>query len=98
MYKYTSVTSHLGHYLSEDIYNYELLVDNDQIISYGKYFISDFYLIQKQSYVSYKNALYLIMWRHMYHLTTPWVSKYPSYDNLIIARYNIDAFPSLKSI
>ena len=90
MYKYTSVTSHLGHYLSEDIYNYELLVDNDQIISYGKYFISDFYLIQKQSYVSYKNALYLIMWRHMYHPTTPWVSKNPSYDNLIIPQIHLE--------
>ena len=71
MYKYTSVTSHPARTDSEDSYNYELIVDNDQIISYGKYFISDFYLIQKQSYVSYKNTLYLIMWRHTYHMTKP---------------------------
>ena len=45
------VTSYLGRDHSNDRYNYELIVDNVQIISYDMSFIPGLYLIQKQSYV-----------------------------------------------
>ena len=45
------MTSYLGRDHSNDIYNYELIVDNVQIISYDMSFIPGLYLIQKQSYV-----------------------------------------------
>ena len=51
MCKYSSVTSYLGRHHSNDRYNYELIVDNVQIISYDMSFIPGLYLIQKQSYV-----------------------------------------------